>query len=83
MAEQYCKGYVETVFKTWDKDNSNVLSKHEIKLWLRDQQSKGTIKKTIKKQFYDMINNADSNGDGKLDKWELYEACLKNYIPQN
>lgn len=36
MAEQYCKGYVETVFKTWDKDNSNVLSKHEIKLWLRD-----------------------------------------------
>jgi len=27
-----------------------------------------------------MIANADSNGDGKIDRWELYEYCVKNYV---
>jgi hypothetical protein len=26
-----------------------------------------------------LINMADTNGDGKLDKWELYDYCIKNY----
>ena len=30
-----------------------------------------------------MIKNADKNGDGKVDKWELYRYCLKNYVPEN
>jgi len=27
-----------------------------------------------------MVTKADQNGDGKLDKWELYEFCLVNYL---
>lgn len=30
-----------------------------------------------------MIANADNNGDGKIDRWELYEYCVKNYIGNN
>ncbi len=30
-----------------------------------------------------MIGSADLNGDGKLDRWELYEYCVKNYISNN
>ena len=29
-------------------------------------------KKRIRKDFFDMVLKADQNGDGKLDKWELY-----------
>jgi hypothetical protein len=29
-----------------------------------------------------MVTKADQNGDGKLDKWELYEFCIVNYIDQ-
>ncbi len=29
-----------------------------------------------------MVTKADQNGDGKLDKWELYEFCVQNYIDQ-
>lgn len=27
-----------------------------------------------------MVTKADTNGDGKLDRWELYEFCVRNYI---
>jgi hypothetical protein len=30
----------------------------------------------------EMITEADTNGDGKLDRWEMYEYCVKNYIPE-
>ena len=26
-----------------------------------------------------MVTKADVNGDGKLDKWEMYELCVINY----
>jgi len=25
----------------------------------------------------DLITNADTNGDGKIDRWEMYEYCIK------
>lgn len=27
-----------------------------------------------------MVTKADLNGDGKLDRWELYEFCVLNYV---
>ncbi len=30
-----------------------------------------------------MIDKADLNGDGKLDRWELYEYCVNSYQPDN
>jgi Ca2+-binding EF-hand superfamily protein len=76
--------YVDNVFAKWDLDGSNVLSRQELKYWLRDeQQNKPLIKKSIRESFFEMIANADSNGDGKLDRWELYEYCVGSYIPDS
>ena len=27
-----------------------------------------------------MVTKADTNKDGKLDRWELYEFCVYNYV---
>ena len=27
-----------------------------------------------------MVTKADINKDGKLDRWELYEFCVYNYV---
>lgn len=36
MAEAFCRVYVDNVFSKWDKDQSNVLSRQELKYWLKD-----------------------------------------------
>jgi hypothetical protein len=28
-----------------------------------------------------MVVKADVVGDGKIDRWELYEYCVQSYIP--
>lgn len=84
MAEHFCRKYVDTVFSKWDKDGSNVLSRQELKYWLRDEQThKPLNRKSIRESFFEMIVNADSNGDGKVDRWELYEYCVKSYVPDS
>ena len=29
----------------------------------------------------ELISGADSNGDGKIDRWEMFEYCTKTYTP--
>jgi hypothetical protein len=33
----------------------------------------------VKKGFYEVLTGADTNGDGKIDRWEMYEYCVNNY----
>ncbi len=81
MAKEFCRKYVEDVFSKWDTDNSNVLNKQQLKKWAtHEQKQSGVWKSKIKKEFFEMVLKADQNGDGKLDKWELYEFCVSNYI---
>ena len=38
------------------------------------------LRKTeVKEGFYSLVKGADGNHDGKVDRWELYHHCLKNY----
>ena len=84
MAEHFCRKYVDNVFAKWDKDNSNVLSRQELKYWLRDEQTQKPLsRKSIRDSFFEMITTADVNGDGKVDRWELYEYCVKSYVPES
>ena len=76
----FCTEYVKQVFGKWDKDKSGVLERQEIKDWLREElKAKPLRKGAVKKGFYQLIQGADANGDGKLDRWELYTHCIKSY----
>ncbi len=55
-----------------------------MKKWAaHEQKQSGVWKNKIKKEFFEMVLKADQNGDGKLDKWELYEFCVSNYIAKD
>lgn len=34
-------------------------------------------KNEVREKFMNLISSADANGDGKIDRWEMYEYCLK------
>ena len=73
--------YVRNVFGKWDKDGSGVLERQEIKNWMKEEIKEKPLRKaTVKAGFYELIKGADSNADGKVDRWELYHHCLKNYV---
>ena len=42
-------------------------------------QSRPLNKRLVQKDFAMLIQEADTNGDGKLDRWEMYEYCMKTY----
>ena len=77
----FCTGYVKMIFNQWDKDNSGILDRQELKKWLVQELKDKPLSSThVKKGFQDLLQGADSNKDGKVDRWELYQHCIKNYI---
>ena len=37
----------------------------------------------VQKNFEDFFKKVDTNNDGKIDRWELYEYCIKNIAPDS
>jgi Ca2+-binding EF-hand superfamily protein len=35
-------------------------------------------KESVRKNHATFFAMADNNGDGKIDRWELYDYCVKN-----
>ena len=35
--EPYCKSFTNDIFKKYDTDNSNVLERRELKIWIREE----------------------------------------------
>lgn len=83
MADKFCRSYTDKIFNKYDQNGNNVLDRGELKLWLRQEMSNNAntfMKKTdVKEKFLNLIANAnaDTNGDGKIDRWEMYEYCIK------
>ena len=80
----YCKKFVEDIFLAHDKDRSNVLERKELKGWIREElkSHKYFNRKLVTRNFEAFFNTVDANNDGKIDRWELYEYCLKNITPE-
>jgi len=38
-------------------------------------------RKMVQKSFEDFFAKVDANNDGKIDRWELYDYCIKNMTP--
>lgn len=82
--DSYCKKFVEDIFLTHDKDRNNVLERKELKSWIREELKahKYFNRKMVQKSYEDFFNKVDTNRDGKIDRWELYDYCLKNITPE-
>lgn len=81
QTHNFCTGYVKMIFNQWDRDNSGVLDKQELKKWLLQELREKPLRQThVKQGFQDLIQGADANRDGKVDRWELYQLCIKNYV---
>ena len=81
--DSFCKKFVTDIFDKHDTDRSNVLEKRELKSWIRDElaQHRFFNKKMVQKGFEDFFKKVDTNNDGKIDRWELYEYCIHNITP--
>ena len=82
--DSYCKKFVEDIFLKHDKDRSNVLERKQLKTWVREELKNHTFfnKKMVQKEFDQFFAKVDTNNDGKIDRWELYDYCLKNITPE-
>lgn len=36
----------------------------------------------VQKEFDEFFNKVDINGDGKIDRWELFSYCINNMAPE-
>lgn len=78
----YCVSYMKEIFDKWDKDGSGVLERQELKDMLRAELKAAPKKHNhIRKNFYELTKAEDSNKNGKVDRWEIYQKCIKNYNP--
>ena len=78
--DSYCKNFVEEIFEKHDKDASGILERKELKNWIREELKthKYFKKETVKRDHNDFFSKVDVSGDGKIDRWELYNYCLNN-----
>lgn len=81
--DHYCRNFVESIFLKHDDNRNNVLERRELKKWVREELKthKYINRKMVQKGFEDFFRQVDTNNDNKIDRWELYEYCIKNIEP--
>ena len=78
--EESLKEAVNDIFIIYDKDNSTALELHEAKNFFTDLFEQ--MGEKIPDNAHEIIlNNIDRNGDGKLDRDELFQI-LKEACPE-
>ena len=82
--DAFCRKFVEDIFLKYDNDRSNVLDKQELKSWIQEElrTHKYFNKKMVQKEYETFFRKVDTNNDGKIDRWELYDYCVKNITPE-
>ena len=48
----FCINYVEQIFGKWDKDNSGILDRQEIKNWMREEMKQHPLKKAAVREHF-------------------------------
>lgn len=81
--DHYCRNFVESIFLKHDDNRNNVLERRELKKWVREELKthKYINRKMVQKGFEDFFRQVDTNNDNKIDRWELYDYCIKNIEP--
>jgi Ca2+-binding EF-hand superfamily protein len=81
--DHYCRNFVENIFLKHDDNRNNVLERRELKKWVREELKghKYLNRKMVQKGFEDFFRQVDTNNDNKIDRWELYDYCIKNIEP--
>lgn len=75
MANQQIKNEIDAVFKDFDKDNSGTLDIAEVKQFFAAvfANAPADLKKPTDKDIENFAYVVDKNGDGKINKQELYQ----------
>lgn len=77
-SDQQLKDAVDAVFKTYDKDNSNSLDTNEVGALINDAlKHMGSNRQVTPAEISQFVNAVDKNGDGKIEKPELFEIFKK------
>jgi hypothetical protein len=72
---------VEKELERWETDCNNILSRQELKVWLKEEIAHTPeYQKVISDSFQGMVSDADAKKDGIIDILELYQYCVKNYV---
>ena len=78
--DRFCRKFIDDLFRKYDLDGDNVLDSREIKLWMQKEiKDKPLRRRVAEREFKILTSKVDSNFDGKIDKWELYDYCMRNY----
>lgn len=76
--DKFCRTYTDKIFTKYDQNGNNVLDRGELKFWLRNELSNTPFRKAeVRENFLNLVANADTNGDGKIDRWEMYDYCVR------
>ena len=83
--DEYCKGFVEDIFQKHDANRNNVLERNELKDWVRAELRSNRFfnKGQVQKNFQSFFDKVDSNRDGRIDRWELYDYCIHHMGPDS
>ena len=81
--EQFCRQFVNDIFVRYDKDNSNFLESNELNGWVQSYLNTHSFlnEKMIKDDFEYFFRKVDSDNDRRIDRWDLFDYCLKNVTP--
>ena len=82
--DAYCRDFVENIFLKHDDNRNNVLERSELKSWVKEELkgAKYFDKKMVQRNFEDFFKKVDTNHDGKIDRWELYDYCINHITPE-
>ena len=83
--EKFCRKFVDDIFFKYDKDHSNILEKGELQGWVRGYLSTHLFfsKKMVERDFENFFRKVDKDNDNRIDRWDLYDYCLKNITPDD
>ena len=83
--DYFCRQFVEDIFLKYDKDRNYILEKKELNGWTKEyvQTHPFFNKKLVQKDFEMFFRKVDTSHDGKIDRWELYNYCIKNIKPED
>ena len=83
--DYFCRKFVDDIFASYDKDRNYILEKKELKNWTNEYVKTHPFfdKKLIIKDFESFFTKVDTSHDGKIDRWELYNYCIKNIKPED
>ncbi len=75
LNDEMLRHQIDHIFKKYDKDNSGTLDSKELAKFMTNlYKSMGLKREATQEDALELIRKVDINGDGKMNKYEMYLA---------